>query len=196
LDAQTNTLVDHIRLTAKKMFNIIEELLLLASVRQQDEIDIYFHEVNMKGVLEDSLFRLEQLLAEEQAEIIVPDNLPTAYGYAPWIEEVWVNYISNGLKYGGHPPRLEITASVHPDFIEYAVIDNGQGIAPDSQARLFTPFVRLHKADIKREGHGLGLSIVQRIIEQLNGEVGMENMDGDGQGARFWFRLPPPPPAS
>ena len=189
-DDQSKMLLDHIRLTGKKMLNIIEALLLLANMRQQDTMQIFLHEVDMKMILKDSLFRLEQILGEMKAQIVVPDELPAASGYGPWLEEVWVNYISNALKYGGTPPHIEIKANVKQNFVEYSVIDNGEGVPPDKQESLFIPFVRLPQSQLKSDGHGLGLSIVQRIIEQLDGEVGMENMDSQNQGARFWFRLP------
>jgi signal transduction histidine kinase len=66
------------------------------------------------------------------------------------------------------------------------VRDNGPGLDPADQARLFTPFTRLDQVPVK--GHGLGLSIVQRIIEKLGGEVGVESEPG--QGSTFFFTLP------
>ena len=48
------------------------------------------------------------IIEGSRAEIILPDSWPTAVGYAPWLEEVWANYLSNGLKYGGQPPRLQL----------------------------------------------------------------------------------------
>ncbi len=108
-------------------------------------------------------------------------------GYAPWIEEVWANYLSNGLKYGGQPPLLEIGADRQDDGnIRFWVRDNGPGLTEEAIARLFTPFTRLHKD--RAEGHGLGLSIVQQIVEKLGGEVGVEN--AESQGSLFYFTLP------
>jgi two-component system, sensor histidine kinase and response regulator len=66
------------------------------------------------------------------------------------------------------------------------VRDNGHGLAPEQQARLFTPFERLSQAHIA--GHGLGLSIVKRIVEKLGGTVGVESEAG--RGRTFFFTLP------
>jgi signal transduction histidine kinase len=66
------------------------------------------------------------------------------------------------------------------------VRDNGPGLTPEDQAKLFTPFTRVSEAQI--EGHGLGLSIVQRIVEKLGGTVGVES--APGQGSTFFFTLP------
>ena len=66
------------------------------------------------------------------------------------------------------------------------VQDNGPGLSAEAQARLFTPFTRLDQARI--QGHGLGLSIVRRIVEKLGGQVGVESQPR--QGSRFFFTLP------
>ena len=67
------------------------------------------------------------------------------------------------------------------------VRDNGPGLTPEEQARAFTPFTRFHQE--KAEGHGLGLSIVQRIVEKLGGQVGVESTAMPGEGCIFWFTL-------
>ncbi len=71
-------------------------------------------------------------------------------------------------------------------MVRFEVRDNGPGITPEDQTRLFTTFTRL---DIeKADGHGLGLSIVQRIVNRLGGEVGVESTLGEG--STFYFTLP------
>ncbi|MBC7869758.1 MAG: sensor histidine kinase, partial [Chitinophagaceae bacterium] len=113
---------------------------------------------------------------------------PLAAGYAPWVEEVWTNYLSNALKYGGKPPSIELGADEQPDgMVRFWVRDNGNGLTPEEQTRVFTPFTRLNQ--VKVEGHGLGLSVVQRIVDKLGGQVGLES--SVGQGSIFSFTLPP-----
>ena len=71
-----------------------------------------------------------------QAQISQPDNFPVALGYAPWIEEVWFNYLSNALKYGGRPPYVEIGSTINADgAIKFWVKDNGAGALRASPAR-------------------------------------------------------------
>ena len=74
-----------------------------------------------------------------------------------------------------------------PDgMIRFWVKDNGPGLTPEEQARLFAEFTRL--GEVRAQGHGLGLSIVRRIIEKLGGQVGVESEVG--QGSLFYFTLP------
>jgi len=168
----------------RKMNNIIDELLCLASVRDEE---IESSPLDMAQIVASAWTRLKPLVTEQQAEIVLPDEWPVARGHAPWIEEVWVNYLSNALKYGGHPPHIELGATVQPNGeVRFWVADNGPGLAPKDQARLFVPFTRLEQA--RAEGYGLGLSIVHRIMERLGGQVGVESVPG--RGSVFFFTLP------
>jgi signal transduction histidine kinase/DNA-binding response OmpR family regulator len=168
----------------RKMSNIIGELLLLAEIRRTE---VQHERIDMAVVVSEALQRLAFLIEEKQAEIVLPDAWPEAVGYSPWIEEVWVNYLSNGVKYGGQPLRLELGAVVQGDgFVRFWVSDSGPGISPEDQTRLFTPFTQLEQ--VRATGHGLGLSIVRRIVEKLGGEAGVESEVG--KGSTFSFTLP------
>ena len=130
---------------------------------------------------------LGQMIEEYQAVIVVPDTWPVVQGYGPWIEAVWTNYLSNAMKYGGKPPRIELGATVEREgMVRFWVRDNGPGLTPDDQSRLFVPFTRLDPGLV--EGNGVGLSIVQRIVERLGGQISIESEAG--QGSVFSFSLP------
>jgi PAS domain S-box-containing protein len=168
----------------RKMNNIIDELLLLAGVRK---MEVIIRPLDMASIVAEAQQRLAHMIEEHQAEIVVPKGWPMALGYGPWVEEVWVNYLSNALIYGGRPPRVELGATAQADdVVRFWVRDNGQGIPPEAQGRLFTPFMRLDR--VRAKGHGLGLSIVRRIVEKLGGQVGVESEIG--VGSTFWFTLP------
>jgi signal transduction histidine kinase len=178
-----------IKNNGRKMTNIIDELLLLASVREMREVPL--HALDMVSLVAEVQKRLDYMISEHGAEIVIPSagSWPVARGHGPWIEEVWTNYLSNAIKYGGRPPRVELGAELQPDgFVRFWVHDNGPGLTGEEQSRLFTPFERLHQVSAK--GHGLGLSIVKRIIERLGGQVGVESRGVSGQGSRFFFTLP------
>lgn len=174
-----------VRNYAYKALNIIEELMLFSGVRK---LAVPLSPINMGQVVAQALSRLERFQNEYGAQISAPQVWPAAVGYGPWIEQVWINYISNAIKYGGNPPNVQLGAHTHHNgTICFWVQDNGQGLGEEDQRILFTEFTRLNQKD--GEGYGLGLSIVRRIVEKLGGEVGINSRPGEG--SQFYFTLPP-----
>jgi PAS domain S-box-containing protein len=193
------TALDHIHRSGLKLDRIIEALMLLSGTRKQEVMP---EPLAMGTIVREAIQRLQLLIENQEAQITLVDQAawPVALGYAPWVEEVWANYISNAIKYGGQPPQIEIGAGQsadhapdQPTMIRFWVRDNGSGLTPEEQAKLFTPFTRLGQVQV--QGYGLGLSIVQRIIEKLGGEVGVESNGLSGQGSTFYFDLPRAPAA-
>ncbi len=186
LSEEQRELLTAIEDTGYKMNSIVSELLLLAEVRK---VDVEVEPLDMESIVAEVYQRLLPTIKESQAEIILPNKWPTVWGYAPWIEEVWANYLSNALKYGGQPPRIELGATVLPEQqVKFWIRDNGAGLSPEKQTQLFDIFTRLNK--LRATGHGLGLSIVKRIVEKLNGQVGVESEGIPERGSTFYFTLP------
>jgi K+-sensing histidine kinase KdpD len=187
-DTEIQDSLQTITRSGRKMNNIIDELLLLAKMR---EAEIEVEPLNMSEIVLEVKQRLAYMLTEFQAELVFPEQWPIALGHGPWIEEVWANYISNAMKYGGKPPRVQLGAERQPDGkIRFWVRDNGAGLTTEEQSQLFVPFTQLNK--IHAQGHGLGLSIVRRIVERLGGQVRVESKGIPGQGSIFSFTLPAP----
>lgn len=186
LEEESINYLQLIEQAGQEMFNTIEALLLLAGLSHQNTIQT--QPIDMASVISRVVEkRLVYMLRDFQAQISLAETWPVAKGYAPWVEEVWANYLSNALKYGGQPPQLELGADVQANrMIRFWIHDNGPGLSLEAQAKLFTPFTRLHQTRV--EGHGLGLSIVQQIIEKLGGQVGVDSVEG--QGSTFYFMLP------
>jgi signal transduction histidine kinase len=181
------TFITSISQSGQRMNNIIKELLLLSSVRKAEEIEV--KSLDMTGIVEGVQARLGEMIDQYDATLECPDTWPEALGRAQWVEEVWANYLSNALKYGGRPPCVSLGADAPSDGrVRFWVRDNGEGLTAAQQAQLFAPFERLHQ--VRAEGHGLGLSIVRRIVEKLGGTVGVESQVG--QGSCFSFSLPAP----
>jgi PAS domain S-box-containing protein len=200
--------------SSEKLDSIIKELLLLAGVRKEDVASV---PLAMAEIVQEACTRFALTIKETGAHVSVPapSAWPVTLGHAPWVEEVWANYISNALKYGGRPkegipPHVELGYTIleaeswklesENAYIEHLassnqqpatsirfwVHDNGPGLTLEAQAKLFAPFTRLEQ--VRAQGHGLGLSIVRRIVEKLGGEVGVESVLG--QGSCFYFTLP------
>ncbi len=179
----------------RKMSNIIDELLLMAGIR---DAEVEMEPLDMAHIVQEVQIRLAYMIDKYQAEIVIPETWLVAMGHAAWVEEVWVNYLSNALKYGGQPPHVELGFDSNPPspplpeqkekgkMVGFWVRDDGNGLTSAEQSRLFTPFTRFEQTRAK--GHGLGLSIVQRIIGKFGGQVWVESEVG--VGSTFWFTLP------
>ena len=177
--------LDIILRSARKMNEIVSALLLLAETR---EADVGVELLDMSQIVTEAKELLSGMIEEHQAELVEPETWPVALGNVGWVESAWVNYISNAVKYGGHPPRVELGADLQsPGMVRFWVEDNGEGIPPDELEHVFVPFSQLGHPTGYR-GHGLGLSIVQRSIDKLGGQVGVESELG--KGSTFYFTLP------
>ncbi len=186
LDADHREAASAILSAGTAMGRITDALLLLARVR---DTEVVLEPLDMAEVVATSKQRLVHALRSAGAELSVADTWPESLGYSPWVEQVWTNYISNAIKYGGRPPIIELGwAQRSGGMVAFWTRDNGPGITEAQRERLFIEFSQLHRESAR--GHGLGLSIVRRIVEKLGGEVGVT---GDsGGGSTFWFTLRSP----
>ena len=164
----------------------VDALLLLSTVARQS---VELHPLAMGALVKQVLNQLADLQARTRASLKLPDAWPPALGYAPWVGEVWLNLLSNALKYGGSPPSIELGGTPEGSHVRFWVRDNGQTLSEQERKRVFIPFTRLHQE--RAAGHGLGLATVQRIISSLGGKVGVSA--GVQGGNEFFFELPVAP---
>jgi len=177
--------LDEATKASMRLNDIIDELLILSGVRRQA---VEALPLSMAALVTEALERLESVLKPRAIRIEQPATWPAAVGHGPWIIEVWVNYLSNALKYAGPDPRITLGGETGADgrTARFWVQDHGPGLDAAAQSRLFIPFTRISTA--RAGSHGLGLSIVRRIVEKLDGTVGVTS--APGEGANFWFELP------
>ncbi|MBI9069544.1 MAG: PAS domain-containing protein [Salinivirgaceae bacterium] len=184
-DPDKDKMLENIVQGGLKMTEIIDELLKLAKIRSLDAKDA--EKINLDTLIPGVVKRV---LPDEiiDSTIKSPNNWPTIFGNLIWIEEIWVNLISNAFKYGGAPPSIELGYSEVDSFYNFYVKDNGIGISNEEKMKLFTEYSRLSKHKHNVVGHGLGLSIVYRIIKKMGGKVWVESELG--QGSTFYFSIP------
>jgi PAS domain S-box-containing protein len=169
----------------RKINTIIDDLLLLSRIRKED---IKITAIETGNIVNEALTRQKQMITDTNAKIEKPDTWPVVYGHPQWVEQIWVNLISNAIKYGGKPPVIKIGFNKEAEsLVRFWINDNGNGLPPESLAKLFNDFERLEKKNI--EGHGLGLSIVKRIVTKLGGEIRAESTNIPGEGCTFSFTL-------
>jgi PAS domain S-box-containing protein len=131
---------------------------------------------------------LELIAPPKQIKIQIPDAMPFVRSEKVPLQQVFMNLLGNAIKHAGEvDPVIEITAADAGAFYEFSVRDNGRGIAPQYHERIFGIFQTLEARD-KVEGTGIGLSVVQKIVEAKGGRVWVES--DVGKGARFRFLWP------
>lgn len=191
-EERLRTLLGNIARRAYKANSIVESLLLLAQPGP-----VACEPLDMAEVVETAVDGLHAMIQRYDAEIQIPDTFPDALGQTAFVERVWDNYISNAIKYGGDPPQVILGGkALDNGWVQFWVEDNGAGVKAEDRDRIFDAFTRY--SDGRIEGHGLGLSIVKRIVQKMGGEVGVEDahLDGadpegsDPHGSRFTFTLP------
>lgn len=169
---------------SRKMTSIIGELLLFASIKKED-VDI--GEIKMKEIIASACHRLKYKIEEKGAQIEISENISNCLGYSLWVEEVWLNFISNAIKYGGTPPKIKIYCSkTENGFIKYSVEDKGEGVTNELKEVIFNEEDK--NKDKLTKGFGLGLSIVKRILEKLGGHVSVESELGKGSIFSFYLK--------
>jgi len=127
-----------------------------------------------------------------QAEITVASPLLPVLGNEIWLTQAISNLLGNAVKFvpEGTTPQVRVRSESRDGNVRLWIEDNGIGIKPEYQSRLFGMFERVHLNE-KYEGTGIGLAIVRKSIERMGGTVGLES-DGE-TGSKFWIQLPAPP---
>ena len=140
--------------------------------------------LHMGEAVASALQQLDHRIFLRKASITQPSEWPEIYGVRGWLEAVWWNLIANSLQHGRTAPRIELGWRKSPRAFRFWAEDNGGGVSREAREQLFQPFHTLHKLDSTR---GLGLSIVQRLVELQGGTCGYQPVPG---GASFYFTLP------
>jgi len=185
LNAEGKELLQIMADNATRMSRMINDLLSLSRVIRSD---MKLTTINMTSLARD----IYNNLAVERAGkkyLFILDELPDARGDKNLLEHVWMNLLSNAIKYSNprEQPEIRVEGCQKDKQIIYAIHDNGVGFNPKYMHKLFGVFQRLHSGN-EFEGNGVGLAIVQRIIQKHGGRVWAEGkLD---QGAVFYFSLP------
>ncbi|MEI9946256.1 MAG: CHASE3 domain-containing protein [Chitinophagaceae bacterium] len=184
-DEDGTKILNSIMTSSKKMGNLIDDLLAFSKLGRKQ---VTVSAINM-GALVRSI--RDESLAEDKAKKIefTLHELPPAKGDASLIKQVWINLISNAVKYSKYKskPVIEIGATEKDKLVIYYVKDNGAGFDMKYYDKLFGVFQRLHSQE-QFDGTGIGLAIVQKIVTRHHGTVWAES-EVD-HGTCFYFSLP------
>ena len=184
LDASSKHYLARIRAGGIQLGNLIDDLLLFARLgRQALHMRLIDSNVLVASVLEEAA----PLVTERSLDLRVEDLLP-CWGDWPLLRQVWVNLISNAIKYTRTRENTKVTigSTVSAGRVTYFVKDNGVGFNMRYADKLFGVFQRLHPVD-QFEGTGVGLAIAHRIISKHRGKIWAEG--AEGLGATFYFTI-------
>ena len=168
---------------AKRMQGFIHDLLLYSRVGTHGRP---FERLAVGQILQRVLDNLRFAIEEKHAEVVVGE-MPEIQADPVQLTQLLQNLIGNALKFSADRPlRIEIQASRRNGEWEFAVRDNGIGIDPKDNERIFVIFQRLHSRQ-EYEGTGLGLAIAKKIVERHGGRIWLESTPGEG--TTFYFTL-------
>ena len=183
LDEEADEFIGYAVEGAKRMQVLINDLLFFSRVGTRAKV---FEPVDLDEVLESTLHDLEMAIEESGARVTC-DDLPVVLGDKSQIGQLLLNIIGNAIKFrGAVPPVVHVSAQRSDEGWQIAVTDNGIGIAPEHQQRIFVIFQRLH-ARTEYEGTGIGLAVCKRIVERHGGRITVDS--APGEGSRFSFTL-------
>jgi len=185
LDETAREYLDRIIRGGRRMDQLIQDILTYSRLSRR--------EVQLEPVSLDKLLRdiLQQYpgMQPPGARITIVGELPAVMGHEPSLVQAISNLLSNATKFvsSGTATRVMLRAERRNGYVRLWIEDNGIGIRPEHQHRLFGLFERIHPEQ-RYEGTGIGLAIVRKALERMGGKVGVES---DGlTGSRFWIQLP------
>jgi PAS domain S-box-containing protein len=188
LNATEQTYLQRIDDTAQRTEQFIRDLLVYSRL---DRASLPLQPINLSMIVAQVLADLEETLRHRQAEVTVDEPLALVLGHPTALSQVICNLLTNALKFVASNVQPQIWISTETvangSKVRLTIQDNGIGVAPDRQALIFQIFERLYPAEIY-PGSGIGLAIVQRAVERMGGQVGLESQPG--VGSRFWVELP------
>ncbi|APW98368.1 two-component sensor histidine kinase [Halobiforma lacisalsi AJ5] len=184
LDEDGEEFIEFAVVGADRMRDMIDGLLEYSRVETEGDP---FEPVDLDAVLDDVLTDLQLQIEETHAHITV-DDLPTVQGDGEQLRQVFQNLLDNAIEYSGdEPPRIHVSADHEGSKWCISVRDEGIGIDPEQQDRIFEVFQQLHSRE-EHAGTGIGLALCQRIVKRHGGEIRVNSEPGEG--TTFSFTLP------
>lgn len=169
---------------AKRMQSLIHDLLALSRIGRRERT---LSEVDFNRLIEQVLINLQVTIEQSQAKVTY-EPLPTLIVDPTQLTQLFQNLIGNAIKFCGDAlPEVYISARQQDDHWLFSVQDNGIGVPPDQQERIFMIFQRLHGRG-EYPGTGIGLAICKKIVERHGGTIWVEAQPN--QGSIFYFTIP------
>ena len=171
------------------LHGLVENLLCAATIRE-GRLQLYPQSLSLADLLADVDAVVRPILQQRGQKLRVRKgtHLPEVLADSRRLGQVLINLILNASKFADADSAIDVTISQRDGSVSVAVADRGPGVPPEQAQRLFEPYYRAPSTSDRKEGVGLGLSIVKSIVEAHGGQVGVKPRRGGG--ARFWFSIP------
>jgi len=175
---------------ADRMIRIVKDLLILSKLDNK-KMDLKIESFSVRGVINSAYeaMLIEAKRRSQEMELKVHDNIPEIQGDRQRIEQVFINIISNAIKYTPDKGKIKIEAKPDKEYVIVSITDTGIGIPKEDLPRIFERFYRVDKARSREMGGtGLGLSIAKEIVEEHGGDISISSVFK--KGTTVTIRLP------
>jgi PAS domain S-box-containing protein len=186
--AETHQLLEDAVAESEALSRLLENLLELSRIQAQ-QLSLYHEPVEIGILIKNVVKKVKRLSAGHQVLVSVPDDISTVNADPLRVERILYNLLENAVKYSPEKSRVRVSVAQKSGYLVVGVSDQGKGLSPLEQAKLFQPFQRLdHAIAAGVKGVGLGLVVCQRLAEAHGGRVWVESKLG--RGSTFYFSLP------
>jgi len=185
LNAEGREHAERIIAAAQRLDRMVQDILAYSRLSRAE---LTMEPVGLESAVGEALEQCETELRDRKAQVTVAKPLPLVQGHRATLVQLVGNLLTNAAKFVklGVQPSIRVWAEARQEWVRLWVEDNGVGIAPKNQDRIFRLFERLHPAD-EYPGTGIGLAIVRRAVVRMGGRAGVESEVG--KGSRFWVEL-------
>jgi len=188
LNARQQRYIEHIHTSGRHLLRLINDILDLSKI-EAGRLELAIENVRISHVFGEVASVMTPLAARKSQTLVQhADAGLCVRADATRLKQVLLNLLGNAIKFTPEGGRIQLAASVDETQIRLEVHDDGPGIPPDEQKRIFEAFYRLRRSGEAIEGTGLGLAITQRLVELHGGELGLRSEVG--KGSCFHFCLP------
>ena len=174
---------------ADRLDNIIADFLEISRL-EAAQLKFNFEKTDLRQTIMETVKFMEGFAREKNIELdLFIDKLPIIEVDSDRVSQVFRNIINNAIKFSEKNSKIEIAAELKKDCILCSIKDNGCGLSPENQIRIFEPFFQVDSTSRRKHGGtGLGLTICRGIVESQNGKIWVESKLG--KGSKFYFTIP------
>lgn len=197
INRDQKTCLDIIKNTSERLLGLANDLLDLSKL-ESGAYELNLEDVDIREVIQNCLKDFEILISQKKLKVSFDSKkeFPLARADFNKLEQVFINLISNAVKFTPVAGEIRINAEVGDDVIKFSVSDTGKGIPKDAQERIFDKFQQIYDKEARKlGGTGLGLSVTRAIVEAHKGQIWVESPPtgeerGLGKGSKFIFTIP------